>query len=268
MKTVINNIQIKNEELYFLYHEELSDRGVTDKKWHNHSFYEIMFFESGESEHAIENNRYIVKGGDVLLIKPYRHHFEHTRIAVRSSLFCIGFFAEAISNAAAAEELFKRGEHITVGTNSVFAELIYALKNKISDSPENSFPFLKSIIEAALYALLDCSSLSASDYRIKGGVVGKITEYVNLNFSKIQTLSDISEPLFFSKSYVRDAFKKEMGIGIMQYVRNKKVVKAHERIKKGEKPTEIYADCGFSTYSSFYRAFISYFGFSPKSKKH
>ena len=59
-----------------------------------------------------------------------------------------------------------------------------------------------------------------------------------------------------------------MGIGIMEYVRNKKVIRAHERIKKGEKPTEIYAECGFQTYSSFYRAFVSYFGFAPKTKKH
>ncbi len=270
MNTNLHTLQIKNGDLYFLYIERLSDKGITDKKWHNHPFYEIMFFENGDSEHAIENNRYRVTGGDLLLIRPYRHHFEHTRIAPRSSVYCIGFYADALANGDMAEELFKKGEHLTVGTDSVFAELMNVLKNKLSESKENGFPFLKSIIEAALYSLADSSTQKNpdSDARGKSGITERIMEYINSNLASLHTVSDISEPLFFSKSYVRDSFKKEMGIGIMEYVRNKKVIRAHERIKKGEKPTEIYAECGFQTYSSFYRAFVSYFGFAPKTKKH
>ena len=139
MNTNFHTLQIKNSDLYFLYIERLSDKGITDKKWHNHPFYEIMFFENGESEHAIENNRYRVRGGDVLLIRPYRHHFEHTRIAPRSSVYCIGFFAEALANGDIAEELFKKSECFTVGTDSVFAELMNALKNKLSASGRKNF---------------------------------------------------------------------------------------------------------------------------------
>ena len=95
----------------------------------------------------------------------------------------------------------------------------------------------------------------------------KTLDFINASLKRISRLEDISEALFFSKAYIRAVFKKEMGIGIMEYVRNKKVVRAHERISRGEKPTEIYTDCGFSTYSSFYRAYVAYFGFPPKTKK-
>ena len=58
-----------------------------------------------------------------------------------------------------------------------------------------------------------------------------------------------------------------MNIGIMEYVRNKKVLLANRKIKHGKKPTEIYIECGFSNYPSFYRAYSEYFGYPPKTKK-
>lgn len=268
MNKNFNIIQRKNENLYFLYVERQADVGITDKLWHDHPFYEIIFFSEGESEHAIENRRYSTKGGDVLLVRPYRHHFEHTRLAARSASYYIGFFPESISNGALAEELFAKGEHLRVGCDSVFAELMNALKNKLRSATENDFDFLKSMIEAAIFTLSDSASPERSELKVKSGVVGKIIEYVNANLQRIQTLTDISDSLFFSPSYVRDSFKREMGIGIMQYVRNKKVVMAHERIRRGEKPTEIYTECGFDTYSSFYRAHVAYFGFPPKTKRN
>ena len=49
------------------------------------------------------------------------------------------------------------------------------------------------------------------------------------------------------------------------YVRNKKLLLAHRKMRHGKKPTEIYLECGFSSYPSFYRAYIAYFGKKPKS---
>ena len=38
-------------------------------------------------------------------------------------------------------------------------------------------------------------------------------------------------------------------------------------IESGEKPTEIFAECGFSNYPSFFRAYRAFYGFSPKTRK-
>jgi AraC-like DNA-binding protein len=95
----------------------------------------------------------------------------------------------------------------------------------------------------------------------------RIIDYINANLTTIKTMDDIADALFFSKSYLGHLFKKETNMGIMEYVRNKKVVRAHTLILNGEKPTEIYLECGFSNYPSFYRAYTSFFGFSPRMKK-
>ena len=266
MNKKLSLVQIKNEDFYFLYVERISDKGPTNRSYHEHSFYEIMFISSGESEYVIENKRFLLKGGDVLLVKPYKHHFEHNRISPPSTLYCLGFSADKISNGELAEKIFQRAEHLTVGTDSLAASLMSCLKEKLSSNENNAFPFIKSIIEAVIMALDDCSTVKVNDSAVKNKVVKKTVDYINASLREIETLDDIAEPLFFSKPYIRASFKKEMGIGIMEYVRNEKVVLAHERIRRGEKPTEIYLDCGFTTYSSFYRAYCRYFGYSPRKK--
>ena len=257
-------VQFKNSDFYFLYVERLADKGMTNRPWHDHSFYEIMFVAEGESEYVIENRRFLLKGGDALLVKPYLRHFEHNRIAAPSSLYCLGFSADKISNGALAEKVFGNAEHITVGTDSPFALLMRALKNKLSFSKSNALPFVESLTEAIIMTLEDGTAIKAPEAKVKNSAVHKAIEYINANISSIKTLDDIAQPLFFSKNYVRAAFKKELGIGIMEYVRNKKLLLAHERIRNGEKPSDIYIECGFGTYSSFYRAYLAYFGHSPK----
>ena len=95
----------------------------------------------------------------------------------------------------------------------------------------------------------------------------KILSHINRHLTTIKSVDDISSALFFSKSYIMHLFKSELRVGVMQYVRNKKILLAHQKIRKGEKPTEVYAKCGFSNYPSFYRAYCAYFGESPKCAK-
>ena len=91
-------------------------------------------------------------------------------------------------------------------------------------------------------------------------------EYIKENLTSIHKVEDIASALFFSDSYTRTLFKKEMKIGIMEYVRSKKVLLARRKIRHGASPTEIYAECGFSNYTSFYRAYVSQLGHTPRAQ--
>ncbi len=42
------------------------------------------------------------------------------------------------------------------------------------------------------------------------------------------------------------------------------MILAKQLLVYGEKPTDIYAVCGFNHYSNFYRAFVKYYHVSPK----
>lgn len=266
METKLDIVSFKNDDLYFLYIERRADRGLSERSNHNHAFYEIMYIADGENEYNVENKRFLLKEGDAVLIKPYLRHREYNHIIEKSSLYCIGFSPDVISNGSLAEEIFKKFECISPGKDSAFEKLLSAGKAKLSNDRKNARGYIKSLIETLIFALADSTEQKGAP-EIENGVVEKTINYIKTNLSDINELKDISDALFFSKAYLRAIFKKKMGIGIMEYVRNKKVVYAHEKILKGEKPTEIYEECGFNTYSSFYRAYLSYFEYPPKTKK-
>ena len=123
-----NVTEFKNEDFYFLYVEKLSEKGMTNRAWHMHSFYEIMFFPEGNSEYVIDNNRYVIKKGDVLLIKPGEHHFERTVIESAIAVYCLGFDSDRIKCGSLAEKIFESHEHIPLGTDHPIAEILSATK--------------------------------------------------------------------------------------------------------------------------------------------
>ena len=225
-----------------------------------------MYVAEGELEYVIENRRYVIKKGDVLLVKAGLHHFERNVIKSPSILFCIGFSSEALESREISEELFEKGEHFSLGEDSPLVKMLFAAKEKLSASKSNAHLFVKSIAEAAVLMLDDLDMTASHTAEITNANVQKIIRYVNENVAQIHSTEDIANAMFFSPSYVRGLFKREMGIGIMQYVRNKRVLLANRKIKSGGKPTEIYTECGFSNYTSFYRAYLAYFGASPKEK--
>ena len=47
------------------------------------------------------------------------------------------------------------------------------------------------------------------------------------------------------------------------YLTVKRLVYARQRIEAGEPATHAYLACGFNDYSSFYRAYVKYFGTAP-----
>ena len=267
MNKNIYHVEHKSKSFYFLYQEKNFKTGETGFKWHEHSFYEILFFIEGETEYVIENRCYRLRAGDVLFINPGYHHFEHKIIKSPTKLFCIGFLPEAIESGRLAEGIFENGEILTLDTLSPIYKILDGAKEKLRGRKDNAELFVKSVIEAVILMLLDADAREKKQPDIKSTAVQKILDYVKANLCDIHKISDISSALFFSESYVRTLFKKEMNIGIMEYIRNKKVLLANRKIKDGGKPTEVYLECGFSNYPSFYRAYLSYFGYPPKTKK-
>ena len=259
-----NIVEFKNEDFYFLYIEKLSEKGMTNRSWHMHSFYEIMFFAEGNSEYVIENNRYVIEKGDVLLIRPGEHHFERRVIEPAFAVYCLGFDSDAIKNGTLVKKIFDSHEHISLGTSHPIAEILSATKNILKLSKSNAPTLIKSIAEAAVIALDDPKLTYKSETKKIDTPIEKILDFINKNLFEIKSIDDITNGVFFSNSYIRATFKREMGIGVMQYVRNKKILAAHRRIRRGERPTAVYAECGFANYPSFYRAYCAYCGHSPK----
>jgi AraC-like DNA-binding protein len=110
------------------------------------------------------------------------------------------------------------------------------------------------------------SSLEESE-KNKGNIysqkMNKVINYINENLAEPLMIEDICKHFHYSKSYIVKEFKASLGVPIKQYIIAKKILLAESLISKGSKPTEIYNNCGFEDYSTFYRNYIKIVGKAP-----
>ncbi len=267
LKNLTTTVTKKIEGLFFSYSVNNPEPGATDIPRHVHPYYELMYIDGGEVEFMVENRRYVLKKGDVLIIKPAEYHYARYLFSVPYSRYCIAFSPEFTFDKNFTEELLAKGEKFSVKENSAFAYLAKIIREKAETTSEHDVVFFRSIIDAMLISLCDAKpeneGIVAGDSNFQ-----KILAYINLHLTTIKSVDDIANALFFSKSYIMHLLKSKLHVGVMQYVRNKKIILAHQKIKNGEKPTEVYLKCGFSNYPSFYRAYTAYFSTSPKCAKN
>ena len=95
-------------------------------------------------------------------------------------------------------------------------------------------------------------------------MVKDVVRYINSNLSRDLTLDYIADHFFISKFYLSRAFKQHMNVTIHSYIRQRRLFLAKQLLYNGVPPTEVYHQCGYSDYSSFFRAFKEKYGCAPK----
>ena len=96
--------------------------------------------------------------------------------------------------------------------------------------------------------------------------VEAILKYIDENLTTIRSMEEICRALYISRSHLYNAFNEALNISPMQYLRRRRLHHAHDLLRSGERPTNLYTECGFRDYSTFYRAYIKYYGHSPNKK--
>lgn len=105
---------------------------------------------------------------------------------------------------------------------------------------------------------------SASDYTKKHSqLMLDCIDFIEDNFSKEISIDDIAREMHVSRSTLFHSFKKELGVPVYGYLLQKRLIHAYRLISEGGRPSDIYAQCGFNDYSTFYRAYRKMFGLSP-----
>lgn len=93
--------------------------------------------------------------------------------------------------------------------------------------------------------------------------IENVISYINKHYTESITLDFLCDKFYISKFYLSRSYERVTGKSIYQYILEKRMIMARQLLISGEKPTDIYALCGFNQYSNFYRAFKKYYHMSP-----
>lgn len=90
-------------------------------------------------------------------------------------------------------------------------------------------------------------------------------EYIYTHLQERVTVSDLSAHTGFSAGYLSRAFKKELGVSISDYIRDKKMERAQELLRYSNYSLiDISNQLAFSSQSHFTQQFRAFTGLTPK----
>lgn len=153
-------------------------------------------------------------------------------------------------------------------TNFIFRQNfdIYDLWQKSIDT---SFEFSDLISESVLlytFAHLGKKSKISEDKKDSGySTASKIKKYIDDNFSDTKfSLDKISNELCYNKKYISAVFKKEMSLGIIEYLTIVRIQQACTMMQQGfTSVTDIANCCGFHDPQYFSKIFKSKMNITP-----
>lgn len=88
-------------------------------------------------------------------------------------------------------------------------------------------------------------------------------KYIEENIKEDLTIDILANEVGYSVYHFSRIFKEQMGMSLMEYVRERRLICASKDIFSGKKIIDVSIEFGFKTHSGFSKAFKNKFGFTP-----
>lgn len=277
-KDLFTGRQIMVHDDFEFYHFENREPVAVD--YHDHDFYEVFLFLSGNVDYIIEGRTYSLRPGDILLTGMQELHkpvIRHGRSYERYVIWLQQDFIEKLSSddsnlAACFEDATNRhyrlirpdGEmQLMMMQHFEKLNLVYAQKEYGSDLL--AVAYLTELLVHLNRAYFDTSNQIMHDV-IENDKINQIVEYINQHLGDDLSLDKLSELFFLSKYYLGRQFKKYTGFSPYQFIIKKRLINARMLISQGITATQACHLSGFSDYSNFIKAYRREFDHLPKNK--
>lgn len=221
---------------------------------HFHRAIEILYVISGEKRVTVNNKDYIMTKGDVMFCPPWLTHCY--KKANDSEQICIVAPCEYCRN---YEKLFVNhspSSMIIKDSNDFFLSNIQKLQH-----PQNYIQY-EGILNLILGEYLSKITLEPKKRDQLENIQEKIIGYVNENYKKNITLTEIATHFGYSKNHFSSLFKKRFSITFIQYL-NFVRIKESLPLLKTIQTTAIYLYCGFNSAQQYFSNFKKYMQCTP-----
>ena len=244
---------------------------------HHHDFYEVYLLLEGCVEYWVEGTLYKLDPGDIFLISPMKLHrpvvdpqSKYERIVLwinkdfLETLSKEGFDLTACFNSDGSRASLIRPSNTQYA--SISLHLLELTREYNSKEFGNELAahgiLLQFMVELNRIANKETSLPSQKKRGSK--LVGQVLSYINEHGNETLSLDDIAAHFYVSKYYLSHEFSRETGVGVYRYIMMKRLLLAKQLLADGTPAGVVCFRCGFKDYTSFYRAFKSEYGISPK----
>lgn len=269
--------QFKNEHFNIIHRKYDTSPPNNIFTLHIHDFYELYFFLQGDITYNIEGKKYKINTGDLLIINNEELHrpiFNSDNIYERITVhFNPWYICKYNTEEYSLLSCFKDrnpGQYNKITKNKVIENYF----QKISKYMQKKSKEIPIMIETLFIQLLIKINELFHKQKKKGKEstnyndrVLKIINYINKNLEKRITLNLLAKKFALDKYYLSHLFKENTGFSLLQYVINKKIMKAKGLLSSGFSCGEVCDKLSFGDYSNFYKTFKKKLGVSPSEYK-
>lgn len=259
----LSQIEYDYEDFYMAHRFNIYNKKDVLSK-HIHDCYEVIFVKKGEFKYYYEDSSLVVQDGDLLITPPHVYHYfvaENTNKCERYIMLIKSAELQSFIKVNKPSKINIMDNEIL---HSVFSRFDYYNENTsckvYSDNAKNLITYLVSELLINLSNIKDFDSVDRS---FSNPILSSIVKYVNDNLDEISTANALIEKFHISESYLHKLFKKYLKITPKEYLVLKKMSLAKRLLSEGVLLSEIATQCGFSSYTAFYRTFIKYYKKNP-----
>lgn len=246
-----------------------------------HDFFEMVYIKKGNVVFEIAGTEVFTGPNDIIIIKPNEPH----KFTVKSKTGCdfivLNFrFVNSINQGFSEVSLDDFLNFVKSRELGSFISLKVSQKNEIivlldrilkeRENIEINSEFLSYLLILELFVLISRVLKIEWENSIKGKssklkeLIDASVKFIEGNFEREISLSDIANYVFLSQSYFARAFKEYMGVSPINYLLMVRIKRAKELLKESnQKVMEISQNVGFSSQQRFNEIFKKNTGMTP-----
>lgn len=241
---------------------------------HDHGqFFEICYLKRGTQKYCVENEEYILHGGDVFITFPNESHSSGNDPQSRGSLYWIHIDSKCENllglDKKSANELInslysikKRKFRIR---DDISSKLISACYLAEKNGPLDIIA-AKALITVFLYELINAEIKSEFRNSISNSI-SAAKDYIDDNIKEQLSLANIADIVGFSLSHFKYKFTKEIGISPGEYIMQKKIYDSVSLLPE-RSLTYIAYEYSFSSPQHYSKNFKAVMGMTPKEYRN
>lgn len=247
-------------DIDFAYKMDKASDPSDDYASHMHYHNEIVFLVSGDVDYHVETQQKHLQRGDLIFIPSGKYHYADVNKNEMYERFVLKF-PDTVLPSFLVKKIHKFNNYFSTRKElqTLFTQLD-AYFNNFSDEEL----YILYCCEVTKLVLFLCNDYTERKQQCND-MISSILKYIDEHIQEKISLSILGEELHFSVPYISNEFKKYTKMPLMQYIRTKKIIAAHNMILAGKKKNEVALLFGFADYSTFYRDYVKVMGFAPSS---
>lgn len=248
------------------------------------NYYFVLVILKGNSSANKNNTSIELFENQMVLGKPNTSFFRTIEKGIEHEFLSIEIQPSFFNKNISVDKELKRPFELPFNDDNLIIDLglkknAYILETILNIKKVLSLKLSKDHLLPRFFTLISelcilCDEAQENNILHTNSVPTRLIDYIDHHYLENITYESLSKKFFISKGTILTIINRstENNFGdnkmtLKDYIYHLRFKDANILLKKGIDATKVASLCGFSTYSTFYRAYKNYFGISPSSAK-